>query len=81
VQLTLGGFKGAFGLAVTIVGAIGGRLTEDGSGLELTATQVGSAGSGYILGACLGALYFSLARSPSARMRLRDSSEGGGPEP
>jgi hypothetical protein len=29
------------GLAVTIVGAIGGRLTEDGSGLELTPAQVG----------------------------------------
>jgi hypothetical protein len=35
------------GLAVTIVGAIGGRLTEDGSGLELSAAQVGSAGSAY----------------------------------
>jgi len=46
------------GLAVTIVGAIGGRLTEDGSGLELTAAQVGSADSAYILGACVGALYF-----------------------
>src|SRR4051812_35819103 len=33
------------GLAVTIVGAIGGRLTEKGSGLELTAAQVGSAGA------------------------------------
>jgi hypothetical protein len=43
------------GLAVTIVGAIGGRLTEDGSGLELTPSQVGAAGSAYILGACLGA--------------------------
>jgi hypothetical protein len=28
------------GLAVTIVGAIGGRLSEKGAGLELTATQV-----------------------------------------
>jgi hypothetical protein len=30
------------GLAVTIVGAIGGRLTEDGSGLELTAARARS---------------------------------------
>src|SRR3954470_373591 len=40
-------------LAVTIVGAIGGRLTEKGSGLELTAAQVGSAGGGDIFGARL----------------------------
>jgi hypothetical protein len=33
------------GLAVTIVGAIGGRLSEEGSGLELTAAQVGATGS------------------------------------
>jgi MFS family permease len=46
------------GLSVTIVGAIGGRLTEDGSGLELNAAQVGAAGSAYIVGACVGALYF-----------------------
>jgi hypothetical protein len=44
------------GLSVTIVGAIAGRLTEDGSGLELSPAQVGSAGSAYIVGACLGAL-------------------------
>jgi nucleotide-binding universal stress UspA family protein len=31
------------------VGAIGGRLSEKGSGLELTAAQVGAAGSAYIL--------------------------------
>jgi MFS family permease len=58
------------GLAVTIVGAIGGRLTEDGSGLELTATQVGSAGSAYILGACLGALYFGRLADKIGRKRL-----------
>src|SRR5215204_2388569 len=58
------------GLAVTIVGAIGGRLTEDGSGLQLTATQVGSAGSAYILGACLGALYFGRLADKIGRKRL-----------
>ena len=41
------------GLAATIVGAIGGRLTEHGSGIELTAAEVGLAGSAYILGACV----------------------------
>jgi MFS family permease len=58
------------GLAVTIVGAIGGRLTEDGSGLELTASQVGAAGSAYILGACLGALYFGRLADRIGRKRL-----------
>src|SRR3954468_14488835 len=58
------------GLAVTIVGAIGGRLTEEGSGLELTASQVGAAGSAYILGACLGALYFGRLADRIGRKRL-----------
>src|SRR4051812_16891976 len=58
------------GLAVTIVGAIGGRLSEPGSGLELTATQVGSAGSAYILGACIGALYFGRLADRIGRKRL-----------
>jgi MFS family permease len=58
------------GLAVTIVGAIGGRLTEDGSGLELSATQIGSAGSAYILGACLGALYFGRLADKIGRKKL-----------
>src|SRR3712207_2897500 len=58
------------GLAVTIVGAIGGRLTEDGSGLELTAAQVGAAGSAYILGACVGALYFGRLADRIGRKRL-----------
>lgn len=35
------------GLEVTIVGSIGPRLTAEGSGLELTETQVGLAASIY----------------------------------
>src|SRR5205823_3033614 len=58
------------GLAVTIVGAIGGRLSEKGSGLELTAAQVGAAGSAYILGACLGALFFGRLADKIGRKRL-----------
>jgi MFS family permease len=58
------------GLAVTIVGAIGGRLSEDGSGLELTASEVGLAGSAYILGACVGALYFGRLADRIGRKRL-----------
>src|SRR6188472_1196557 len=58
------------GLAVTIVGAIGGRLTEPGSGIELTPSQVGAAGSAYILGACLGALYFGRLADKIGRKKL-----------
>jgi len=58
------------GLSVTIVGAIGGRLTEEGSGLELDAAQVGSAGSAYIVGACLGALYFGRLADRLGRKKL-----------
>ncbi|HEU4656079.1 MAG TPA: MFS transporter [Capillimicrobium sp.] len=58
------------GLSVTIVGAIGGRLTEAGSGIELTPAQVGSAGSAYILGACVGALFFGRLADRIGRKRL-----------
>jgi MFS family permease len=58
------------GLAVTIVGAIGGRLTEESGGLGLTPAQVGAAGSAYILGACVGALYFGRLADRIGRKRL-----------
>jgi MFS family permease len=58
------------GLAVTIVGAIGGRLTEPGSGLELSPSQVGLTGSAYIVGACLGALYFGRLADKIGRKKL-----------
>jgi len=44
------------GLEVTIVGTIASRLTEEGSGIELTSSQIGSAAAIYVAGACLGAL-------------------------
>ena len=43
------------GLEVTIVGSIGARLTEPESGLGLGTSQVLTAGSIYVAGACLGA--------------------------
>src|SRR3954468_16698618 len=58
------------GLAVTIVGAIGGRLSDPGRGLELSASQVGAAGSAYIVGACLGALYFGRLADKIGRKKL-----------
>src|SRR4051794_15821465 len=58
------------GLSVTIVGAIGGRLTESGSGIELTAKNVAAAGSIYIAGACLGALFFGRLADKLGRKRL-----------
>src|SRR5215212_6016504 len=58
------------GLAVTIVGAIGGRLTEEGSGLELSPSQIGAAGSAYIVGACAGALFFGRLADKLGRKKL-----------
>jgi hypothetical protein len=54
------------GLEVTIVGAIASRLTDPDSGLGLTDSQVGLAASIYVLGACLGALFFG-HRDPLGR--------------
>lgn len=45
------------GLEVTIVGSLSGALTQS-TGLSLTDTQVGLAGSAYLVGAVLGALLF-----------------------
>ncbi len=58
------------GLEVTIVGAIGSRLTEKGSGIELTQGQVGSAAAIYVAGACLGALFFGWLTDRLGRKKL-----------
>jgi MFS family permease len=58
------------GLQVTIVGSIAGRLTEHGSGIKLTAAEIGLAGSAYIVGACLGALYFGSLADRIGRKKL-----------
>jgi MFS family permease/CBS domain-containing protein len=58
------------GLQVTIIGAIAPRLTEHGSGITLSASQVGLAGSIYIAGACLGALYFGWLADRLGRKKL-----------
>ena len=58
------------GLEVTIVGTIASRLTEKGSGIELTDTQVGSAAAIYVAGACLGALFFGHLADRFGRKKL-----------
>src|SRR3954447_15252803 len=45
------------GLEVTIVGAIASRLQEKGA-LGLSASQIGLAATLYVVGACVGALFF-----------------------
>src|SRR5437588_1499391 len=58
------------GLEVTIVGAVGGRLTEKGSGLELTSAQIGQAAALYVAGACVGALFFGYLADRAGRKKL-----------
>jgi MFS family permease len=70
VVLGLGGVWVLDGLEVTIVGAIASRLTEKGSGLPLTAGGVGTAAAIYVIGACLGALFFGQLTDRLGRKRL-----------
>jgi MFS family permease len=58
------------GLEVTIVGAIASRLTDPDSGLGLSDSQVGLAAAIYVLGACLGALFFGYLTDRFGRKKL-----------
>ncbi|OMC44032.1 MFS transporter [Mycobacterium sp. IS-1264] len=58
VVVGLGGVWILDGLEVTMVGNVSARLTEKGSGIELTPADIGVAAAIYITGACLGALFF-----------------------
>jgi MFS family permease len=58
------------GLEVTIVGSVGDRLTEPGSGITLDASQIGTAAAFYVGGACLGALFFGQLTDRFGRKRL-----------
>src|SRR3954454_18886877 len=58
VVVGLGGVWVLDGLEVTMVGNVSSRLTERGSGITLTAADIGTAAAFYIAGACLGALFF-----------------------
>nr|WP_245653029.1 MFS transporter [Herbidospora sakaeratensis] len=58
------------GLEVTIVGVIGPRLTSDAGGLNLTDSEVGLAAGVYVLGACVGALFFGHLTDRFGRKKL-----------
>jgi MFS family permease len=58
------------GLEVTIVGTISSRLTEKGSGLEISDSQVGLAAAIYVAGACVGALFFGWLADRLGRKKL-----------
>jgi MFS family permease len=58
------------GLEVTIVGAVASRLTEAGSGIEMSSADIGTAAAIYVAGACLGALIFGQLTDRFGRKRL-----------
>ena len=58
------------GLEVTIVGTIASRLTEDGSGIQISESQVLTAASVYVAGACLGAIFFGHLADRIGRKKL-----------
>jgi len=58
------------GLEVTIVGSIASRLTEKGSGIAISTGQIGTAAAIYVVGACLGALFFGQLTDRFGRKKL-----------
>ena len=58
------------GLEVTMVGSVAARLTEDGSGIDISSGQIGTAAAIYIVGACLGALFFGQLTDRFGRKKL-----------
>lgn len=59
------------GLEVTVVGNIASRLSEDGSGLPISAAEVtGAAAAIYVAGACSGALFFGWLTDRFGRKKL-----------
>ncbi|RCW40422.1 putative MFS family arabinose efflux permease [Halopolyspora algeriensis] len=58
------------GLEVTMVGSVAARLVEPGSGINLSSGQIGTAAAIYVLGACLGALFFGQLTDMLGRKKL-----------
>ncbi len=58
------------GLEVTMVGSVASRLTEKGSGIPISTSQIGTAAAFYVAGACLGALFFGQLTDRFGRKKL-----------
>lgn len=58
------------GLEVTIVGAVAARMTEPGSGINLTSADIGTAAAIYVAGACACALLFGRLTDRYGRKKL-----------
>jgi MFS family permease len=58
------------GLEVTIVGAVASRMIEPGSGITLTAADIGTGAALYVAGACIGALFFGQLTDRHGRKKL-----------
>ncbi|GGB35546.1 sugar transporter [Flexivirga endophytica] len=58
------------GLEVTMVGNVAARMTEGDSGISITSAQIGMAGAIYVVGACVGALFFGQLTDRFGRKKL-----------
>jgi MFS family permease len=59
------------GLEVTIVGNISGQISKPGSGIHITQSQITGFGAAmYVLGACIGALFFGWLTDRFGRKKL-----------
>ena len=58
------------GLEVTMVSSVASRLTEKGSGIPISVSQIGVAAAMYVAGACIGALVFGQMTDRFGRKRL-----------
>ena len=58
------------GLEVTIIGFLAPTLTEPGSGIALTTSDIALAQSIYVAGACIGALFFGQLTDRFGRKKL-----------
>jgi MFS family permease len=70
VVIGLGGVWILDGLEVTMVGNVAARLIQRGSGIEISAAQIGAAAAFYIAGACGGALFFGQLTDRFGRRKL-----------